>query len=91
MSLPDYDIHSIRFEPDALVIGYQAAAGIRKHIVVSDQAILDRSHPDYGDDYEALLHKAQRVLVNALEDFHSSEPWAPDDDPDDDDDRGMGE
>ena len=90
MPSEEYDIHSVRFEPDALVIAYQSSTGVRKHMVVSTQIVLDRGHPDYGDDYEVMLHKAQRVLANALEDFHSSDPWVPDDDPDDDD-RGMGE
>lgn len=90
MELDKIDIVSIQFNERALVIQYQLPTGVRKHMVKSEGLVLDRGHPDYGDDYEALLYKARRVLVNALEDFDESEPWEPDDE-DEDEDIGMGE
>jgi hypothetical protein len=93
MSSPDLekiDVVGIRFEEQALVIQYQLPTDVRRSMVVSSQLMLDRGHPDYGDDYENLLHKARKVLVNALDDFDQSEPWEPPEE-DDDQDRGMGE
>lgn len=90
MDLDKIDVVAVRFEDRALVIQYQMPTDVRRTMVISSQIMLDRGHPDYGDDYDNLLHKARKVLVNALEDFDQSEPWEPEDD-DEDDEKGMGE
>ena len=44
-----------------------------------------------AEDAEKLINRIQAVVLNALEDFHDSEPYVPgDDDDEDDQERGMG-
>lgn len=96
MTSPEFNIHSIVFEPDGLVISYievPTDVRVKGSAILQHTLRLHAGHPDYGSDGERLHDRAVKVLKNALEDFHDSEPYVPEDDPDDDvdDERGMGE
>lgn len=89
-----FDIGGITFDEQGLVIHYTSSTDVRVggRLLQTHSLHLHRSHPDYGEDMEALHLKAERILKNALEDFEESEPWVPPaDDNEEDDERGMGE
>ena len=90
MDIEQIDVISVRFEDRSLAIQYQMGTDVRRHMIVSSSLMLDRGHPDYGDDYENLLHKVRKIVANALEDFADSEPYLPEAD-DEDNEKGMGE
>lgn len=88
------EIFALNFDPEAVVVSYMDVptdVRVEGKVALQHQARLDISHPDYREDAETLRRLAQRMLGNALDDFHNSEPWDPEDDDEDDSERGMGE
>jgi hypothetical protein len=91
---PRTQIFSIQLDPDAVVMAYMNIPNdVRAEGMVGlqHQIRIDLMHPDYAEDAAALQHMASRMLRNALDDFHNSEPFDPDQEPDDEDERGMGD
>ena len=93
--MAEIQINAIAFEPGGIVISYieiPTDVRVKGAVVMQHQVSLSAEHPDYGEDISSLHNRALKVLRNALEDFHDSEPYTPSDDEDDEDDeKGMGE
>ena len=88
------EIFSIQFDPEAVVMAYMnipSDVRVQGMVGLQHQIRIDLAHPDYAEDAAALQHLASRMLRNALEDFHNSEPFDPDEEDDEDDERGMGD
>lgn len=88
------EIFSINFDLDAVMVAYMRApedVRVEGQVALQHTARLDLAHPDYAEDAETLRRLVQRMLSNALEDFHASDPWLPGEDDDDEDERGMGD
>jgi hypothetical protein len=88
------EIFSIQLDVDNVVIAYMNVPNdvrVEGMVGLQHQIRIDLAHPDYADDADLLRRHAQRMLANALDDFHNSEPWMPPADDDEDDDRGMGD
>lgn len=86
------EIFSIQLDPDSVVIAYMNVPNdvrVEGMVGIQHQIRLDLGHPDYAEDADLLRRQAQRMLANALDDFHNSEPWEPEEE--DDDERGMGD
>lgn len=92
---PSYQIYDVTFSDDGVAFQYVVVPDdvrVKGRAVMSHVLQLSAGHPDYREDIRDLHDRARRVLRNALEDFHDSEPWEkPQDDDEDDDERGMGE
>lgn len=75
-------IQSVQFEPDSIVVTFLDPDEVRVggKVLLARQMILDRDHPDYGEDAELLHRQAERMVRNALEDWEHSEPVRPEDD-----------
>lgn len=87
------EIFSINFDVDAVMVAYMRApedVRVDGQVALQHTARLDLGHADYAEDAETLRRLAQRMLSNALQDFHDSEPWTPEPE-DDDDEVGMGD
>lgn len=94
--MAEIQINAIAFEPGGLVVSYieiPTDVRVKGAVVMQRQVSLSAEHPDYAEDISSLHSRVVKVLRNALEDFHDSDPYTPGDDEDDDDDdeRGMGE
>lgn len=88
-----FEIHSIAFDPDGLIISYiEAPTDVRVggRLVKQHHLRAHASHPDYAEDAQRLHDRAVKVLRSMLEDFEDSEPHVPED-REDDDEKGMGE
>jgi hypothetical protein len=88
------EIFGIQLDVDSVVISYMNVPNdvrVEGMVGLQHQIRLDLSHPDYAEDADLLRRQAQRMLANALDDFHNSEPWNPDEEDEDDDERGMGD
>lgn len=87
------EIFGVQFDPDAVIVSYMVVPDdvrVDGMVGIQHQIRLDRGHPDYGDDAVGLIHRVQRMVANALQDFRNSEPVDPADD-EDDDEVGMGD
>ena len=87
------EIFSVAFDVDAVIVGYMHVptdVRVGGNVALQHQMRLDIGHPDYAEDADKLRNRARRMVENALEDFHDSEPYNPEDE-DDDEDRGMGD
>lgn len=94
MTEPRTQIFSIQFDPEIVVMAYMNIPNdvrVEGMVGLQHQIRIDLAHPDYAEDAAALQHMASRMLRNALEDFHDSDPFDPDLEEDDDDERGMGD
>lgn len=92
--MSDLRIFSLTFEPEGVIVSYMDAetdVRVEGQVILQHQIRIHGAHPDYGDDIESLMHRASKLLKNALEDFASSDPWKPEDEEDPDDEKGMGE
>lgn len=92
--MAEIQINAIAFEPGGVVISYieiPTDVRVKGAVVMQHQVSLSADHPDYAEDISSLHARAVKALKNALEDFHSSEPYTPGEDDDEDDERGMGE
>lgn len=88
------EIFAVNFDTDSVVVAYMRApqdVRVGGNVALQHQARLDMSHPDYAEDADNLRRLAQRMLSNALQDFHDSEPWTPEPDEESDDERGLGD
>lgn len=94
MAEPRTQIFSLQFDPDSVVMAYMNIPNdvrVNGMVGLQHQIRIDLAHPDYAEDAATLQHMANRMLRNALDDFHNSEPFDPDLEEDDDDERGMGD
>lgn len=92
--MAEIQVQTISFDPGGIAIAYievPTDVRVKGAVVMQRQLSLSAEHPDYSEDISTLHHRAVKVLRNALEDFHDSEPYTPGDEHDDDDERGMGE
>ena len=94
MTRSQYEIHTVMFEADSLLIGYME---IPTDVRVGGQVVLQRQircslgHPDYAEDAANLTDRVKKILANVLEDFADSDPYVPEDPADENDELGMGE
>lgn len=87
------EIFSIQLDVDNVVMAYMNIPNdvrVEGMVGLQHQIRIDLAHPDYAEDAEMLRGIAGRMLRNALEDFHNSDPWEPEEEGDDDE-RGMGD
>lgn len=90
--MSEIEIHAIQFGEAGVVIQYMEIptdVRVQGQLILSHSIQLHAGHPDYRDDIDLLHRKAVKAVRNALEDFHSSEPYVPESE--EDDERGMGE
>ena len=92
--MSDFEVDGLQFLPSGgLAITFMELptdVRVQGQVVMQRHVTLAPSHPDYADDIDLLRRQVVKVLRNALEDFHNSEPYDPRND-DEDDDRGLGE
>ena len=89
-----YEIFAVQFDVDNVVVSYMTIPNdvrVNGMVGLQHQIRMDLGHPDYAEDAATLRQLAGRMLRNALDDFHNSDPFDPDIEDDDDDERGMGD